>query len=58
MTDRSSTIRGMTVTDRSSGFTDEEVQNQVETWLRENLPPEWVEAIEANDSAKLREARM
>jgi alkylation response protein AidB-like acyl-CoA dehydrogenase len=47
----------MTVTDHSA-FTNEEVQTQVETWLRENLPKEWVEAIDADDSEKLRAARL
>src|SRR5687768_4841986 len=47
----------MTVTDRST-YTNEEVQTQVETWLRENLPKEWVEAIDADDSEKLRAARL
>ena len=38
-------------------MTDEEVRQRVVSWLRENLPPEWVEAVDAGDSEKLRAAR-
>ena len=47
----------MTVTDRSSSLTDDDVRAQVEGWLRENLPASWVAAIDSGDSEKLRAAR-
>jgi alkylation response protein AidB-like acyl-CoA dehydrogenase len=36
---------------------DEEVRQAVVEWLRENLPPQWVEAIDTDDAAKLHRAR-
>jgi alkylation response protein AidB-like acyl-CoA dehydrogenase len=46
----------MTVTDTTT-LTDEQLRDQVVTWLRDNLPPLWVEAIDEDDDAKLRAAR-
>ena len=37
--------------------TDQDLRSAVVSWLRENLPPEWVEAIETGDAEGLREAR-
>jgi len=36
---------------------DAELEKQVEKWLRENLPINWVEAIDSDDAAALREVR-
>ena len=51
----------MTVTQDSVGraapVADDALRQQVVSWLRENLPQQWVEAIEEDDPAKLREAR-
>ena len=38
-------------------MSDEEVRDQVVRWLRENLPPAWVEAVDAGDAEALRAAR-
>jgi alkylation response protein AidB-like acyl-CoA dehydrogenase len=45
----------MTVTELSR--TDDQVRQAVVEWLRENLPPLWVEAIDTDDASKLRQAR-
>src|SRR6266513_1421007 len=45
----------MTVTEFAR--TDEEVRQAVVDWLREHLPPQWVEAIDTGDAAKLHRAR-
>jgi alkylation response protein AidB-like acyl-CoA dehydrogenase len=48
----------MAVTEASvSSLTDEQLRATVLEWLRENLPPRWIEAIEADDDHKLRQAR-
>ena len=46
----------MTVTD-SAARTDEDIRHDVVAWLRENLPADWVAAVDADDDAKLRDAR-
>jgi alkylation response protein AidB-like acyl-CoA dehydrogenase len=46
----------MTVTD-TAPRTDEEIRQEVVAWLRENLPADWVAAVDAEDDDKLREAR-
>ena len=38
-------------------MSDEEVRDRVVSWLRENLPPAWVEAVDAGDAEALRAAR-
>ena len=38
-------------------MTDEQLRARVVEWLRENLPPQWVEAVEEGDPEKLRQAR-
>ena len=47
----------MTVTGATGVLTDDEVRDQVVSWLRENLPPAWVEAVDAGDAEGLRAAR-
>jgi alkylation response protein AidB-like acyl-CoA dehydrogenase len=36
---------------------DDELRADITAWLRSNLPPAWIEAIDEGDSAKLAEAR-
>jgi alkylation response protein AidB-like acyl-CoA dehydrogenase len=38
-------------------LSDQELEAQVTDWLRANLPPEWVEAIDADDRERLAAAR-
>jgi alkylation response protein AidB-like acyl-CoA dehydrogenase len=38
-------------------MTDEQLRARVVEWLHENLPPQWVEAVEQGDAVKLRQAR-
>src|SRR5436309_5585457 len=52
-----STLHPMAVLEDTSTLTDEQLRARVVEWLRENLPPLWVEAIEDNDPEKLRRAR-
>jgi alkylation response protein AidB-like acyl-CoA dehydrogenase len=47
----------MTVTGEAGVLTDEQLRDQVVTWLRENLPPEWVQAVESGDAEALRATR-
>ena len=47
----------MTVVQETAAATVEEIREEVVAWLRDNLPPQWVEAIDSGDDAKLREAR-
>ena len=47
----------MTVVQEAAAATVEEIREEVVAWLRDNLPPQWVEAIDSGDDAKLREAR-
>jgi alkylation response protein AidB-like acyl-CoA dehydrogenase len=47
----------MTVTQSPGSLTDDEVRDQVVAWLRENLPADWVKAIDDNDEASFRLAR-
>src|SRR3954452_15297203 len=47
----------MAVTEAPASLTDEQLRERLVEWLHENLPSQWVEAIEQNDPAKLREAR-
>jgi alkylation response protein AidB-like acyl-CoA dehydrogenase len=47
----------MTVTDEAASRTDEQLREHLVTWLHENLPAQWVEAIETNDDEKLRAVR-
>ena len=47
----------MAVTEALASLTDDELRTRVVEWLRENLPPPWVEAIEEGDADKLRQAR-
>ncbi len=46
----------MTATD-TSALTDVDIRDQVVAWLRENLPPAWIEGVEKGDDAKLAEGR-
>ncbi|HUQ39699.1 MAG TPA: acyl-CoA dehydrogenase family protein [Acidimicrobiales bacterium] len=49
----------MTVTDAPSDtLTDDQVRDLVVAWLRENLPDKWMDAVDADDDATLRLARM
>ena len=41
-----------------ANLNDDDLRSRVESWVRENLPPAWVEAIDSDDHAKLRLARM
>ncbi|HEX2849825.1 MAG TPA: acyl-CoA dehydrogenase family protein [Acidimicrobiales bacterium] len=47
----------MTITEQTSSLSDEEIRQQVESWLRENLPADWVKAIDSGDDELLRKAR-
>jgi alkylation response protein AidB-like acyl-CoA dehydrogenase len=47
----------MTVTGDAGVLSDEQLQDRVVDWLRENLPAAWVEAVESGDSEAFREAR-
>jgi alkylation response protein AidB-like acyl-CoA dehydrogenase len=47
----------MTVVQESAAATLEEIREEVVAWLRDNLPPQWVAAIDEGDDDKLREAR-
>ena len=47
----------MAVREDTSTLTDEQLRARLVDWLRENLPPLWVEAIDENDPEKLRRAR-
>src|SRR5436309_3254078 len=49
--------RPMAVLEDTSTLTDEELRARLVDWLRENLPPLWVEAIEESDDDKFRRAR-
>jgi len=39
----------VSVTEALASLTDEQLRARVVEWLRENLPPLWVEAIEEDD---------
>src|SRR5436305_1590533 len=47
----------MAVIDAHATLTDDQLRGRLVEWLRENLPPLWVEAIEENDADKLRGVR-
>src|SRR5438270_2387145 len=47
----------MAVLEAPATLTDDQLRERLVAWLRENLPPLWVEAIEENDPEKLRRAR-
>ena len=47
----------MAVLEAPATLTDDQLRERLVAWLRENLPPLWVEAIEENDPEKLRKAR-
>jgi alkylation response protein AidB-like acyl-CoA dehydrogenase len=47
----------MTVTGDLATLTDDELRQRVVDWLRENLPPGWVAAVEAGEAERLREVR-
>jgi alkylation response protein AidB-like acyl-CoA dehydrogenase len=47
----------MTVTGEMGVLSDEQLRDEVVGWLRENLPPAWVEAVESGDAEGLRAAR-
>jgi alkylation response protein AidB-like acyl-CoA dehydrogenase len=47
----------MTVVQESAAATVEEIREEVVAWLRDNLPRQWIEAIDSGDDDKLREAR-
>src|SRR4051812_28093490 len=47
----------MTVVEDLSRLSDDELRERVESWVRDNLPADWVAAIDAGDEAKLRAAR-
>ena len=48
----------MSVTDQNATSSDAGVREQVTAWLRENLPADWVKAVETDDDELLRKARM
>src|SRR2546423_831570 len=54
---RRSPLRSMAVVEAPASMTDEQLRARVVEWLRETLPPQWVEAVEAGDPEKLRQAR-
>jgi alkylation response protein AidB-like acyl-CoA dehydrogenase len=47
----------MAVVEAPATLTDDQLRERLVEWLRENLPPLWVEAIDENDADKLRQAR-
>jgi alkylation response protein AidB-like acyl-CoA dehydrogenase len=47
----------MAVLEAAATLTDDQLRERLVDWLRENLPPQWVEAIEEGDDEKLRGAR-
>ncbi len=47
----------MAVIEAASTLTDDELRTRLVEWLRENLPPLWVEAVEEGDEEKLHQAR-
>jgi len=47
----------MAVVEAPATLSDDQLRERLVEWLRENLPPRWVEAIEENDADKLRQAR-
>src|SRR5438445_2195794 len=47
----------MAVTEAPASLTDERLRARVVEWLHENLPPQWVEAIEQGDRESLHAAR-
>jgi len=47
----------MAVLEAAATLTDDQLRERLVDWLRENLPPLWVEAIEEGDEEKLRRAR-
>src|SRR5207248_1745305 len=47
----------MAVLEAASTLTDDQLRERLVDWLRENLPPLWVEAIEEGDDDKFRRAR-
>ncbi|HLG92151.1 MAG TPA: acyl-CoA dehydrogenase family protein [Acidimicrobiales bacterium] len=47
----------MALVEEAPARTDEEVRQEVVSWLRANLPPEWVAAVEAGDTEALETAR-
>ena len=47
----------MAVTEAPATLSDEQLRERLVEWLRENLPPLWVEAMDENDADKLRRAR-
>jgi alkylation response protein AidB-like acyl-CoA dehydrogenase len=47
----------VSVTEAPASLTGEQLRARVVEWLHENLPPQWVEAIENDDAGKLHEAR-
>jgi len=47
----------MAVLEAAATLTDDQLRERLVDWLRENLPPLWVEAIEDGDDEKLRRAR-
>jgi alkylation response protein AidB-like acyl-CoA dehydrogenase len=47
----------MAVVEAPASLTDEQLRARVVEWLHENLPPQWVEAIEQGDIEKVRQAR-
>ncbi len=47
----------MAITEQPTSLSDEEIGRRVESWLRENLPTEWVAAVDAGDDEAIREAR-
>jgi alkylation response protein AidB-like acyl-CoA dehydrogenase len=47
----------MAVLEAAETLTDDQLRERLVDWLRENLPPAWVEAIDEGDEEKLRNAR-
>ena len=47
----------MAVTEAPASLTHGQLRARVVEWLRENLPPRWVQAIDEGDAEKLRAAR-
>ena len=47
----------MSVIEDVASFTDEQLRARVVAWLHDNLPAEWIEAVERGDDDGIREAR-
>jgi len=57
LTERSSILSAMSITEQTGELTDDEVREQLLGWLRENLPADWIKGIETGDDALVAAAR-